>query len=47
MALARLHVGVGRDAEARKLLRDNYAAFTQGFQLPDLVDGKHLLDSLS
>ena len=47
MALARLHAGVGRDAEARKLLRDNYAAFTQGFQLPDLVDGKHLLDSLS
>jgi len=47
MALARLYASVGRDAEARELLRDKYAAFTQGFASPDLVDGKQLLDSLS
>jgi len=47
MVLSRLHAGVGRDAEARTMLRDNYAAFTQGFASPDLIEGKQLLDSLS
>lgn len=47
MALARLHASVGRDAQARELLRHNYAAFTQGFESPDLVEGKQLLDGLS
>jgi predicted ATPase len=47
MALARLYVGVGREAGARAMLSDNYAAFTQGLASPDLVEGKQLLDSLS
>jgi class 3 adenylate cyclase/predicted ATPase len=47
IALARLYVGVGREAEARAMLRDNYAAFTEGFASPDLVEGKQLLESLS
>ncbi len=47
MALARLYAGVGREAEAGAMLRDRYAAFTQGFASPDLVEGKQLLDGLS
>jgi predicted ATPase len=47
MALAPLYSGAGRDAEARELLRTRYAAFTQGFESPDLVEGKQLLDSIS
>ena len=47
MALARLYAGVGRTAEARAVLRSNYAAFTQGFATPDLVEGKQLLDGMS
>jgi len=47
MALARLHASVGRDTQAGELLRHNYAAFTQGFGSPDLVEGKQLLDGLS
>ncbi|WP_082549047.1 AAA family ATPase [Rhizobacter sp. Root404] len=47
MALARLYAGVGRDDEARAMLRGNYAAFTQGFSSPDLVEGKQLLDGMS
>jgi hypothetical protein len=47
MALAPLYSGAGRDAEARELLRTHYAAFTQGFATPDLLEGKKLLDGLS
>jgi predicted ATPase len=47
MALARLHVSVGRHDEARSILRDNYAAFTEGFASPDLVEGKQLLDGMN
>jgi predicted ATPase len=47
MALARLYTGVGREAEAGAMLRDGFAAFTQGFASPDLIEGKQLLDSLS
>jgi hypothetical protein len=47
MALAPLYSGAGRDAEARELLRTHYAAFTQGFTTPDLVEGKKLLDSMN
>ena len=47
VALARLYSTVGRDDEARELLRHNYAAFTEGFASPDLVEGKQLLDGMS
>jgi len=47
MALARLYAGVGRDGEARAMLRNTYRAFTQGFASPDLVEGKQLLDAMS
>ena len=47
MALARLYAGVGREDEARERLRNGYAAFTEGFSSPDLVEGKQLLDGLS
>jgi predicted ATPase/class 3 adenylate cyclase len=47
LALARLYSGLGRDAEARELLRKHYAAFTQGFATPDFVEGKQLLDSMN
>ena len=35
----------GRKAEARELLSSVYAAFTEGFETPDLQDAKALLDS--
>jgi class 3 adenylate cyclase/predicted ATPase len=47
LALAPLYSGAGRDAEARELLRTHYAAFTQGFATPDLLEGRKLLDGLS
>jgi class 3 adenylate cyclase/predicted ATPase len=47
MALARLYPDVGRDDEAPELLRRNYAAFTEGFTSPDLVEGKRLLDAMN
>lgn len=46
MALAPLYSSIGRDAEARELLRSHYAAFTPGFSTPDVVEGKQLLDSM-
>ena len=47
MALARLYGDAGRQDEGRELLRRNYAAFTEGFTSPDLVQGRQLLDSMS
>ena len=47
MALARLYAGVGRHDEARAMLRRNYAAFTEGFASPDLVEGERLLRAMS
>ena len=47
MSLARLYSGLGRHDQARDLLRANYAAFTEGFASPDLIEGKQLLDSLT
>ena len=47
MSLARLYSGLGRHDQARDLLRTGYAAFTEGFTLPDLIEGKQLLDSLT
>jgi len=47
MALVRLYSGARRHDEARELLRRNYAAFTEGFTSPDLVEGKRLLDAMN
>ncbi len=44
--LARLRRDQGRVAEARGLLAPVYAAFTEGFTFPDLVEARALLDEL-
>jgi len=46
MSLARLWRGQRRVNEARKLLRPVYRRFTEGFETPDLIAAKALLDSL-
>ncbi|MBL8385782.1 MAG: AAA family ATPase [Burkholderiales bacterium] len=46
LPLARLYAGLGNRDRARDLLRSKYAAFTEGFTLPDLIEGKRLLDEL-
>jgi predicted ATPase len=46
-SLARLYRQQGRKAEARPLLAETYAWFTEGFDLPDLQDAKTLLETLS
>ena len=45
-SLARLWGERGRRTEARDLLAPLYASFTEGFDTPDLIDAKRLLDSL-
>ena len=47
MSLARLHRDIGRHDEARDMLRQNYARFTEGFASLDLVEGKRLLDAMN
>ncbi len=44
--LARLRRDQGRAAEARDLLAPVYAAFTEGFAFPDLVEARALLEDL-
>lgn len=44
--LARLRQRQGRIAEARALVSDVYAWFTEGFETPDLQDARALLDGL-
>ncbi len=44
--LARLRRDRGRVAEARDLLAPVYAAFTEGFAFPDLVEARALLEEL-
>jgi predicted ATPase len=46
-SLARLWGEQGRRAEARELLAPIYRWFTEGFDTPDLVEAKGLLDALS
>ena len=46
MTLARLWAEAGRAAEARELLAPIYGWFTEGFDTPDLVEAKALLDEL-
>jgi predicted ATPase len=45
-SLARLHRDQGRHTEARDLLAPVYGWFTEGFDTPDLVEAKALLDEL-
>jgi predicted ATPase len=47
VSLARLLRDTGRRDEARLLLAEIYNWFTEGFDLPDLKEGKALLDELS
>jgi predicted ATPase len=47
VSLARLRRDQGRRAEARDLLAPVYGWFTEGFDTPDLKDGKALLDELT
>ena len=47
ISLARLWRDGGKRDEARTLLADVYGRFTEGFQTPDLVDARELLDSLA
>jgi hypothetical protein len=44
--LARLRRDQGRIAEAHGLLAPVYAAFTEGFAFPDLVEARALLEEL-
>lgn len=46
LALARLWHRQGRSQDARRLLSGVYAWFSEGFDTPDLVAAKHLLDRL-
>ena len=46
-SLARLRCDQGRRTEARELLAPVYGWFTEGFDTPDLVEAKALLDELS
>lgn len=45
--LARLCVAEGRSAAAEALLRPIYEGFTQGFDLPDLIDAQTLLNAIT
>lgn len=47
MSLARLRAKQGKRDEARAMLADIYAWFTEGFDTADLKDAKALLDELS
>ncbi len=47
VSLARLWREQGRTKEARELLAPLYGWFTEGFDTPDLVEAKALLDALS
>lgn len=47
MSLARLLQNGGRRDEARRVLADVYANYTEGWSTPDLVDAKAMLDALN
>jgi predicted ATPase len=44
--LAQLWAEQGRRAEARELLAPMYGWFTEGFDTPDLIEARALLDAL-
>jgi len=47
MSVARLYQNQGKQEEARGLLAQIYARFTEGFDTMDLREAKALLDELS
>ena len=47
MSLARLWQKQGKSADARELLAGTHGWFTEGFDTPDLIDAKSLLEELS
>jgi predicted ATPase len=47
MSLTRLYQKQGRPAEARPLLAQTFGWFTEGFDTPDLQEGKVLLEALT
>ena len=44
MSLARLRQGRARDELARDVILPVYRRFTEGFDTPDLLDARQLLD---
>lgn len=46
MSVTRLYQAQDRPAEARRLLAGCYAWFTEGFETPDLLEARALLDSM-
>ena len=46
MSMARLWRNQGKQTEARELLAEIYGWFTEGFDTPDLIDAKALLEEL-
>jgi predicted ATPase len=47
MSLSRLWQQQGKCQEAHNLLAPVYDWFTEGFDTPDLIEAKHLLDALA
>jgi hypothetical protein len=47
MNLARLYQQQGKQSEAWCLLANIYDRFTEGFETPDLLEAKALLDELA
>jgi predicted ATPase len=47
MSLSRLYKQQGRQAEARPVLAETYGWFTEGFDTPDLLEARALLEQLS
>jgi predicted ATPase len=47
LALARLWQAQGRQCEAYQLLAPIYGWFTEGFDTPDLIEARQLLDTLT
>ena len=47
MSLSRLYRQLGQGAEARKMLAEIYAWFTEGLDTADLKEAKALLDELA
>ena len=46
-SMARLYQNEGRQEEARRLLAEIYGRFSEGFDTPDLLQAKRILDDLS